>query len=437
MNTDSNSCGNAKNQMGVSEQDFIKKVRALQNRHSDGSIGEADAKKQMDGLKGAHSGLLERPAESLCRINELLKLSEEDEKKESLFEGHWFHRGKAVALVSMSGAGKSVLTMQLCCAWACGRAAFGLKPLHPLKIMLIQGEDNKFASKDLYSSVKKGFGIYETGLSTEEESEIEKNLLLYVESGKKDDGFFDFLIMEQVRNEFDLIVVNPLARVTSCSLSDGKEANKLADDFSGVINSSLWKRCGLLVVHHTTKAPQNRNQATSFSHGINAQYAMAGAQEFMGWFRAIFMIVPDQKRWDKSKLLLAKGDVQRVGWSNHCSSKGGCESEIFKDILKEPPKGDFKFWHEGEESKATAAAKGNEKEMSIEDLAEKVVAKMEAQKKYTTRELSDLAKCTISFKTQAPKVVDEIKNNLEKYGVSSERGSGNAKFFWLKGDDLR
>ena len=45
-------------------------------------------------------------------------------------------------VVAPSGVGKSVFSVQAAIEWGAGRAAFGIKPAQPLRVLIIQAEDD-------------------------------------------------------------------------------------------------------------------------------------------------------------------------------------------------------------------------------------------------------------------------------------------------------
>lgn len=62
--------------------------------------------------------------------------------EETLLGNRWLCRGGGALIVAPSGQGKSVLTAQASILWACGRAAFGIKPSRPLRSLILQAEDD-------------------------------------------------------------------------------------------------------------------------------------------------------------------------------------------------------------------------------------------------------------------------------------------------------
>lgn len=60
-----------------------------------------------------------------------------------LFKRGWLRKGGGAFIVAPSGVGKSVFTVQAAICWSLGKAAFGVEPVRPLKIAVIQAEDDR------------------------------------------------------------------------------------------------------------------------------------------------------------------------------------------------------------------------------------------------------------------------------------------------------
>ena len=67
----------------------------------------------------------------------------EKDNPDALFANGWGRRGHFALLVAPSGVGKSVISTQLFVPWANGKPALvGSAPLNPLRLSLIQAEDD-------------------------------------------------------------------------------------------------------------------------------------------------------------------------------------------------------------------------------------------------------------------------------------------------------
>ena len=73
----------------------------------------------------------------------LIEFKRDKELKNGLIEGGWLRRGQFSMITSTTGAGKSVLCTQMAISWTLGKECCGLKPLKPLKVWVIQSEDDE------------------------------------------------------------------------------------------------------------------------------------------------------------------------------------------------------------------------------------------------------------------------------------------------------
>ena len=66
----------------------------------------------------------------------------ERESANAIFRYRFLRKGGAAMLIATSGVGKSVFTVQAAILWAMGEPMVGIQPVRPLRITIIQGEDD-------------------------------------------------------------------------------------------------------------------------------------------------------------------------------------------------------------------------------------------------------------------------------------------------------
>jgi hypothetical protein len=59
-----------------------------------------------------------------------------------LLGNRWLSRRTGGFIVAPSGHGKSTLVIQATVGWSCGRIEFAIKPVGPLRILIVQSEDD-------------------------------------------------------------------------------------------------------------------------------------------------------------------------------------------------------------------------------------------------------------------------------------------------------
>ena len=63
-------------------------------------------------------------------------------REDILLGNRYLCRGSGMFVVAPSGVGKSVFSIQAAIEWGAGRAAFGIKPAQPLRVLILQAEDD-------------------------------------------------------------------------------------------------------------------------------------------------------------------------------------------------------------------------------------------------------------------------------------------------------
>ena len=89
----------------------------------------------------------------------------EIENPAALFRNGWLRKGGGAFLVSTSGSGKSVFAIQAALLWSIGKVAFGIEPVRPLRVAIIQAEDDNEEMADFRNQITDG--LIEAGVDRE------------------------------------------------------------------------------------------------------------------------------------------------------------------------------------------------------------------------------------------------------------------------------
>ena len=339
----------------------------------------------------------------------------EEKRPNALFPNGWFRKGQAMFLTSLSGSGKSVITIQLCYGWALGREVLGMKPFRPLTIGIIRPEDDDEDIVDFRDSMRRGFRQV-CGWSEADIVEAEKRVLLMNPKGIRREEFIAYLRRVQRKYHFDLVVINPLQSVAGIDLSKNDE---LSDFFYGQIDPIIKDdelKCGLLIVHHTNKPPSDADKR-NFGKGAFAQYVGAGGQAINAWMRGMLLLMPTIEPGVYELSAVKRGN--RLGWTN----PPGKNYLFPTKLIRQSPKEDHMlFWHEMgvvPESLQSRNAK-QKRDPSID--AQELVEKIDVPK--TAGELRQMAHETFG-KYYGDKVQSELVHNYAKYGLVMHKGANN------------
>jgi AAA domain len=78
----------------------------------------------------------------------------EIDPKTNLAGNRWLTTDGSAFVIAPSGHGKSSLAMQLTICWALGRVVFGIKPARPLRILIVQSEDDDAETKKFVQMIR-------------------------------------------------------------------------------------------------------------------------------------------------------------------------------------------------------------------------------------------------------------------------------------------
>jgi AAA domain/Domain of unknown function (DUF3854) len=195
----------------------------------------------------------------------------------------WLTVGSGGFLIAPSGHGKSSISVALAISFAIGRAIFGIKPARPLRIMLIQSEDDDADTKKFTQVVRK------MNLTKEEMRLLAENTRFEHRNDLTGQRFIEALDDWLSEWPADIVIINPL---TGFLLADLKDDEKVGIFLRQNLNAVLSKnQCAALIIHHTPK--------TNFTKLENMQwfdwmYAMAGCAALTNWARAVLVVAPSK-----------------------------------------------------------------------------------------------------------------------------------------------
>ena len=220
-----------------------------------------------------------------------------------LIRDRFLCRGGSLLLVGPTGVGKSSLTMQLCIFWSLGKECFGLRPSHPLRILIIQAENDEGDMAEMRDGVMTGLNL------TEEEKQIVGERIIIVTEDAKTSSEFAALV-DKLLEQYpcDLVVADPAFAYLG---GDASSQSDVSFFLRNLLNPVIHKHhVGFLLVHHVNKPPQGE-QKGQWQAGDFA-YLGSGSAEFANWARAV-MAIRSIGSIVAYELLLAKRG-RRAGW---------------------------------------------------------------------------------------------------------------------------
>ena len=255
----------------------------------------------------------------------------DNDKSDSLLGDRFLCREGSWLIAAQSGIGKSVIAMQAAVSFAVGRPLFGLRPVSPLKCLLIQAENNRL---DLVEPFKSICAMFE--LDAAEKRLLAQNLTVVSNDINSGESFTRFLNHIAKKHRPDLVFIDPLLSFFGDDISKQAPCSRF---LRNLLNPVLHKwKFGLIVMHHTGK-PKSKDEEQS---GNALSYAGTGSSELTNWARATATIMqsPDDENVYEFAFNKRKG-------------RCGCEDKIY---LKHAENGAI-FWLETDKPDEPVKAK--------------------------------------------------------------------------------
>ena len=207
----------------------------------------------------------------------------------------WLCRGGSCLFVGQSGIGKSSLAMQMAVTWALGKPVFGVKPVKPLKSLLIQAENDLGDVSEMLQGTLGGLGMKTAQEAT---SALQGRLAVVAEAVQTGEEFANAVRHLVAKHKPDLVWLDPLlsfigddiSKQDVCSYFLRNLLNPIAHE-TGVV----W-----MMMHHTPK-PSTDPKSKSGWNATDHSYAGTGSSELTNWARAVCVLQPTK---DESRFVL-------------------------------------------------------------------------------------------------------------------------------------
>ncbi len=217
-------------------------------------------------------------------------------------------RGCSAFLIGPTGIGKSALAMQMLVAWAAGRPVFGIEPTRPLRIWLMQAENDEGDLAEMRDGVVAG--MIRDGIIGDADARIAlENIEVFTESGLTFDQLGKFLDQRLSETEIkpDLLVLDPVFAFLGADASSQAEVSEF---LRGIIAPVLQRhRVALLAVHHMNKPSK---ESSGDQPPCMLSYTGAGSAEWANWPRAVLVMQPLKE--DGQFMLVSPKRGKRLGW---------------------------------------------------------------------------------------------------------------------------
>jgi AAA domain len=281
---------------GLTKEDLMGCAKEFQPEDENNS----DIPRKRSSINGEHSQ--EEKTTQPLQGASLLELSKRKVPTDKIFLGNrWLCAGGGGVLIGPSGVGKSTMAVQAAALWACGRSAFDIEPTGPLRVMIVQAED------DEGDSIEMARVIEDLELSADQLDLVGKNTHLEFLNDKTSIEFTRRLDEMLELWPCDLVIINPLSAYLGADTKDEEKVNQFLRSWMNPILTA--RRVAAIFIHHT---PKTTNRDTSGWRASDWMYAGSGVAGITNWARAILVIDPTDTP-GVFKLMAAKRG-QRIGW---------------------------------------------------------------------------------------------------------------------------
>jgi hypothetical protein len=215
-------------------------------------------------------------------------------------------RGAGAWLIGQSGIGKSSLAIQQGFTWALGRPFFGITPVRPLRVLIVQNENDQGDCSEATQ------GVCAELCTTEEDMiAVEERARIVRCRGKTGGEFCHWLQAEVLEWKADLVYVDPLLRYAGIDVSRQDQCTRFLNEQL----DPMLAHTGVVLIgaHHTGKPKSARETAgwTIYDHA----YSGIGSSELVNWSRAISILRVISEQEGTFDLLLAKRGNR--AWATH------------------------------------------------------------------------------------------------------------------------
>jgi Replicative DNA helicase len=227
--------------------------------------------------------------------SDLLELSGKPDPN-NLVGWRWLCRGGNCLWSGGAGYGKSTLATQFAIYWATGERCFGVRPVRPLKSLIIQSENDDFDVSEQYNGVLSGIQ-----LDDENRALVDKNVTFVRVEAKSGHAFL--IELERLLNLMrpDLVWIDPLFAFAGCDLMNAEKTGWFLRE--GLFPMFTKFNCCGNIVHHIAKPPKEEKADKPV---IDYQYAAFGSSEIQNAFRAVNTLHPISFAEQIYKLVFSK-----------------------------------------------------------------------------------------------------------------------------------
>jgi RecA-family ATPase len=217
--------------------------------------------------------------EEPTKPSDLLNFDAEHDENNRL-GNRWLCKGGSLVIVGQSGVGKSSFAMQFALTLALGRPFFGIQPVRPLRIAIVQAENDRGDMAEAFQGVVTGMGFSKPDMTM-----LDENVRFYDETVKTGSEFLKLARSIIAKHRADLLIADPLLSYAGDDIS---EQSFMSSFLRNNLNPILRETGACWVwLHHMPKPPKGDQAKGTIS---DLAYAGAGSADLTNWAREVAVL---------------------------------------------------------------------------------------------------------------------------------------------------
>ena len=201
---------------------------------------------------------------------------------DNIIGDRWLRRGGSVMLCGQTGVGKSSLLMSQAISWALGIPWWGIAVHKPIKIGIIQAENDEADLADAFQGL---CFHHRNDWSRETVEALEDKVIFFEIKDLCGESFIRFLHKIVIKHKLDMVYIDPLIAYIGGDISKQEHV-------SGFLRQGLapiLKQTGVIanVFHHFPKPKGKDEQATSTA---DMAYSGTGSSDLANFFREVIVL---------------------------------------------------------------------------------------------------------------------------------------------------
>lgn len=246
----------------------------------------------------------------------------------------WLCKGGSLLFSGQAGTGKSSLLTQLAVSWALGKELWGMKPVRPMRIVMLGSENDLGDLAEQWNDITGAMWLTQS-----EKDTLAENVSIYREAVKTGEAFGQLIEDLVTKHQADFLMCDPLLGFSGGDISK----QEFCSHFLRQILQPVLMRtgCCLLAAHHQNKPPKKKED------NVQITYDFTGSSELANWFRATAILRrehPEQphfifklgKRGNRAGMRDERGQFTESLRIRHSKTRG----QIKWEINDEPPQDD-------------------------------------------------------------------------------------------------